>query len=71
MRTVFGTGTPRGLQGRVAAVMTLVVGLWSLVEDLWRDGAERSGHPRLTVTLRHHFELLPVNLSERPFATGC
>jgi transposase len=42
MRTVFGTGTPRGLQGRVAAVMTLFVGLWNLVEDLWRDGAERS-----------------------------
>ena len=69
MRTLFGIGTPRGLQGRVAAVMTIFVGLWGLVEDLWRDGSERSGHPRFTVTLRHHFELLPVSLSERPFAT--
>jgi hypothetical protein len=70
MRTLVGTGTPRGLQGRLAAVMTVVVGLWKLVEDLWRAGAERSNHRWFTVTLRH-YELLPDSLSERPFTTGC
>ena len=28
MRTLTGVGTPRGLQGRVVAVLTLVVALW-------------------------------------------
>jgi hypothetical protein len=59
------------LQGRLAAVMTIVVGLWRLVDDLWRAGTERSDHRRFTVTRRHHFELLPVSLSDRHFATGC
>jgi len=34
MRQVFGVGTPRGLQGRLAAAMAVVVALWTLVEDL-------------------------------------
>ena len=71
MRTLFGIGTPRGLQGRPAAAMTIFVTLWTLVEDFWRVGSERSANRRFTVTLGHHFELLPVSLSERPFATGC
>jgi transposase len=71
MRTLFGIGTPRGLQGRLAAAMTIFVTLWTLVEDLWRHGPERSANRRSTVTLRHRFELLPVSVSEQPFATGC
>jgi transposase len=71
MRTLFGIGTPRGLQGYVAAVMTIFVGFWRPVEDACRDGSEPSDYRRFTVTVRHHFELLPVSLSERLFATGC
>jgi transposase len=71
MRTLFGIGTPRGLQGRLVAAMTIFVTLWTFVEDLWRHGSERSANRRSTVTLRHRFELLLVSMSEQPFATGC
>jgi len=71
MRTLFGIGTPRSLQGRVAAAMTIAVALWALVEDLWRDGHSRSADRGSTVTPRHRFELLPVSTSERPLTTGC
>ena len=33
MRTLIGVGTPRGLQGRMAAVRTLVVALWTRIVD--------------------------------------
>ena len=36
MRTLIGVGTPRGLQRRVAAVLTLVVALWTRLIDFWR-----------------------------------
>ena len=36
MRTLIGGGTPRGLQGRVAAVLTLVGALWTRLIDCWR-----------------------------------
>ena len=29
MRTLFGIGTPRGLQGRLAAVLAIIVALWT------------------------------------------
>ena len=35
MRTLIGVGTPRGLQGRVAAVLTLGA-LWTRLIDFWR-----------------------------------
>jgi transposase len=41
MRTLFGIGTPRALQGRVVAFATLVTALWSLTLDVisrrWRQ----------------------------------
>ena len=33
MRTLIGVGTPRGLQGRLAALMALVIALWTQVVD--------------------------------------
>ena len=36
MRTLIGVGTPRGLQGRVVAVLTLVGALWTRLIDCWR-----------------------------------
>ena len=43
MRTLIGVGTPRGLQGRLAAVWALVVALWTRVVDLWRHDHTPSG----------------------------
>ena len=43
MRTLVGVGTPRGLQGRLAAVLALIIALWTHVVGLWRDRCRR--HP--------------------------
>lgn len=60
MRTRFGVGTPRGLQGRRAAVLTAVAALWSLIADRWTVGSPQPGDaPRwFAPSLRH--ELLPA-----------
>jgi transposase len=60
MRQVFGVGTPRGLQGRLAAAMAVVVALWTLVEHL---RLAMDAHPVVTphgFTPSHHLTLLPV-----------
>ncbi len=63
MRTLFGVGTPRGLQGRLAALVALMVTLWLHVTDLWRaddprGAGERSSPPH------HRFEGSLVGASE-------
>jgi hypothetical protein len=72
MRTLFGIGTPRGLQGRLAAVLAFIVALWTRIIALWCD-------PRTPLAARwsafrphHHFELLPIGPIKRsPLTTGC
>jgi transposase len=61
MRTRFGIGTPRSLQGHLAAVMALVIALWTRAIGFWRD---RSADRSSVFTPHHHFELLPVGASE-------
>jgi hypothetical protein len=39
MRHLMGIGTPRGLQGRLAAAMAGLIALWTLIEDRWASGA--------------------------------
>jgi transposase len=71
MRTLVGVGTPRGLQGRLAAVIAMIVALRTRVLDCWRDvGAPAvDGHPESTP--HHRFELLPVSVSRALLTTGC
>ena len=60
MRQVFGVGTPRGLQGRLAAAMAVVVALWTLVEHLrLAIGADPVVNPH-RFTPSHHLKLLPI-----------
>ena len=72
MRTLIGVGTPRGLQGRLAAVWALVVALWTRVVDLWRHDHTPSGDhaPR-----RHTASSFRTISSPRgrmgPLTTGC
>ena len=64
MRTLFGIGTPRSLQGRRAAVMAFAVALWTRLLDLWLDLRAPSVDDSSAFTPHHRFELLPVSASE-------
>ena len=64
MRHVIGLGTPRGLQGRRAAVLALVVALWTRLVDLWRGETPPSADHSSAFTPDHRFELLPVGASK-------
>ena len=63
MRTLVGVGTPRGLQGRLAALVTLVVALWTRPDDHERDDATLTGEHGPTFTPHHRLELTPVMVS--------
>ena len=60
MRTRFGIGTPRSLQGRLA----LVVALWMHLVELWRNHTTSITEHSSAFIPHHRFELLPVGASE-------
>jgi transposase len=60
MRHLIGVGTPRGLQGRLAAAMAVVVALWTLVEDMRIAIGGQPVDTRHAFRPSHRFELLPV-----------
>ena len=60
MRTRFGIGTPRSLQGRLA----VIVALWARLTKLCRAVDTPSADRRPVFTPPHRFELLPVGASE-------
>jgi transposase len=62
MRTLVGVGTPRGLQGRLAAVSALMVALLTDLVDRVRDDAPHLDR-QPGFKPHHAFPLLPVNLS--------
>src|SRR3990170_862675 len=57
MRHLIGIGTPRGLQGRLAAAMAIVVALWTLLEDMRITIGGQPVDTRDAFTPRHRFEL--------------
>jgi transposase len=60
MRQLIGVGTPRGLQGRLAAVIAARVALWSLVNVHWTFVGALPSDPPRDFTPRHRHELLPA-----------
>ena len=60
MRTLIGVGTPRGLQGRLAALIALVMTMRTAGVDFWRLAAAHVAD----LTPHHRFELLPLGASE-------
>ena len=60
MRQLIGVGTPRGLQGRLAAVIAALVALWSLVNAHWAFVGTLPSDPPRDFTPRHRHELLPA-----------
>ena len=70
MRTLVGVGTPRGLQGRCAAVMAFFVSFWMLAAALWRSRETPSSDRQSSLIPSHRFELLPVRYEKRSFSHG-
>jgi transposase len=60
MRQLIGVGTPRGLQGRLAAVIAAFVALRSLVNAHWTFVGALPSDPPRDFTPRHRHELLPA-----------
>ena len=60
MRHLIGVGTPRGLQGRVAAAIAALVALWSLVAEPWRSSGPLQRDPLRSSTSSPRYELLPA-----------
>ena len=63
MRTLIGVGTPRSLQGRLAALIALVMTLPTQLVDVWRHQTPSADHSA-EFTAQHRYELLPVDTSE-------
>ena len=63
MRTLIGIGTPRGLQGRQATVVALILAVITDVVDRGRDAVDREAR----FTPQHYFEFLPANVSAGAF----
>jgi transposase len=61
MRVLFGIGTPRSLQGRLAA---FVIALWTHLVALQPDDTTLSDNDSSAFIPHHRFELLPVSASE-------
>ena len=64
MRTLIGGGTPRGLQGRVAAVLTLVGALWTRLIDFWRPFDTPLVDHTFVCPMQDRFEQVTVGASE-------
>ncbi len=64
MRTLIGVGTPRSLQGHLAAVLTFVIALCTRVAGHWRDHRTPSADHASVFMPQHRFELLPAGAPE-------
>ena len=49
MRTLFGIGTPRGLQGRLAALTAVLSALWSFVYEVIAPIRSQTGRPTASI----------------------
>ena len=66
-RALVGVGTPRGLQGRLAAVMAVFVAFWTLAHALWRNRETPSADKPASLVPSHRFEPWPIAALETPF----
>src|SRR3954465_6213796 len=61
MRTLVGVGTPRSLQGHVAAVLARIIALWTHVVGRWCDPRPQSADPVAPFTPLRRFVFVPVD----------
>ena len=60
MRHLIGVGTPRGLQGRLAATIAACVTLWSCRDDHGTPTRPQPSDPPPSFTPSHRYELFPA-----------
>src|SRR5215203_6736384 len=61
MRTLVGVGTPRSLQGHLAAVFARIIALWTHVVGRWCDPGTPSTDPVAPFTPLRRFVFVPVD----------
>ena len=61
MRTLVGVGTPRSLQGHVAAVLACIIARWTHVVGRWCDPGTPSTDPVAPFTPLRRFVFVPVD----------
>src|SRR5215213_8766266 len=61
MRTLVGVGTPRSLQGHVAAVLAHIIALWTHVVGRWCDPGTPSADPVAPFTPLRRFVFVPID----------
>jgi transposase len=64
MRALFGIGTPRGLQGRMGAVLAALIALWTRTLVAWWHRVTPIPDHSPVCTSHHRFELLPFGVSK-------
>jgi transposase len=60
MRHLIGVGTPRGLQGRFAAMIAALLAVCSRVNGPWTFARSRPSDPQRSFTPSHRYALLPA-----------
>lgn len=60
MRHLIGVGTPRGLQGRFAAIIAVLLAVGSRVNGPWTFARSRPSDPQRSFTPSHRYALLPA-----------
>jgi hypothetical protein len=72
MRTLIGVGTPRGLQGRLATALAILLvrirGLWAPIRRQDRVARLTSPHGRRWTAIHVR---VPFGVGEMAFTTGC
>jgi transposase len=72
MRTLIGVGTPRGLQGRLAALLAVSLALWTHIVERWGHHWTPFADHSSGFRPRQRLECFPVSVPElRPLTTGC
>jgi hypothetical protein len=68
MRTIFGVGTPRGLQGRVAALWAT---LWVILDQMPRPAAVPHAFTAPRTAVRGDLSESPLFIRSATCTTGC
>jgi hypothetical protein len=70
MRALIGVGTPRGLQGRLAALIAVVIALWTHVVERWGNRWTPSADHSSPFPPHYRFDDLPSSSQKGSFNQG-